>query len=114
MRQLYGIVQGGVYPDLRKEAVDFVNTAPFFGIAVGGSLGADKVQYRCAVCSVSVVCVLARCFRGSLPSLSLSRGGFVCIFLCALRFQSRFCFISLPVLAPRYTVCMFSLVRARV
>lgn len=42
-RQLYGIVQGGVYPDLRKEAVDFVNKAPFFGIAVGGSLGADKV-----------------------------------------------------------------------
>eukprot|EP00752_Nemacystus_decipiens_P016260 g14540.t1 len=39
---LYGIVQGGVYPDLRKEAVDFVNKAPFFGIAVGGSLGADK------------------------------------------------------------------------
>eukprot|EP00903_Cladosiphon_okamuranus_P010834 g10235.t1 len=39
---LYGIVQGGVYPDLRKEAVEFVNNAPFFGVAVGGSLGADK------------------------------------------------------------------------
>ncbi|CBJ25973.1 similar to queuine tRNA ribosyltransferase, putative [Ectocarpus siliculosus] len=39
---LYGIIQGGVYPDLRNEAVEFVNKAPFFGIAVGGSLGADK------------------------------------------------------------------------
>lgn len=44
--KLYGIVQGGVYPDLRSEAVDFVNRQPFFGIAIGGSLGADKVWDR--------------------------------------------------------------------
>lgn len=43
--QLYGIIQGGVFPDLRKEAADFVNKQPFFGIAVGGSLGADKVSF---------------------------------------------------------------------
>lgn len=36
-------MQGGIFPDLRKEAVAFVNNHPFFGIAVGGSLGADKV-----------------------------------------------------------------------
>ncbi|CAM9885883.1 unnamed protein product [Choristocarpus tenellus] len=41
---LYGIVQGGVYPDLREEAVKFINSQPFFGIAIGGSLGADKVS----------------------------------------------------------------------
>ncbi|CAN0427271.1 unnamed protein product, partial [Hapterophycus canaliculatus] len=41
---LYGIIQGGVYPDLREEAAEFVNKTPFFGIAVGGSLGADKVR----------------------------------------------------------------------
>jgi len=41
---LYGIVQGGVYPDLRLEAAEYVNTRPFFGQAVGGSLGADKAQ----------------------------------------------------------------------
>jgi tRNA-guanine transglycosylase (EC 2.4.2.29) len=41
---LYGIVQGGVYEDLRREATDFVNSQPFFGHAVGGSLGADKEQ----------------------------------------------------------------------
>jgi queuine tRNA-ribosyltransferase len=43
-QKLYGIVQGGVYTDLRKESVDFVNENPFFGHAVGGSLGADKQQ----------------------------------------------------------------------
>jgi queuine tRNA-ribosyltransferase len=41
---LYGIVQGGVYEDLRKESIDFINDQDFFGIAVGGSLGASKEQ----------------------------------------------------------------------
>jgi queuine tRNA-ribosyltransferase len=41
---LYGIVQGGVYPDLRKISCDFVNHNEFFAIAIGGSLGADKSQ----------------------------------------------------------------------
>lgn len=43
---LYGITQGGVYPDLRKISAEFVNSLPFFGHAVGGSLGADKKQMR--------------------------------------------------------------------
>lgn len=43
-QKLYGIVQGGIYTDLRKESVDFVNSQPFFGHAVGGSLGASKQQ----------------------------------------------------------------------
>jgi queuine tRNA-ribosyltransferase len=46
---LYGIVQGGVYEDLRKESVDFVNTEDFFGIAVGGSLGQNKDQMHSIV-----------------------------------------------------------------
>lgn len=41
---LYGIVQGGIYEDLRREATDFVNSQPFFANAVGGSLGANKEQ----------------------------------------------------------------------
>lgn len=41
---LYGIVQGGIYEDLRQEACDFVNSHPFFGHAIGGSLGASKAQ----------------------------------------------------------------------
>lgn len=41
---LYGIMQGGVYPDLRDEAADYLNALPFFGHAIGGSLGKDKAQ----------------------------------------------------------------------
>lgn len=43
-QKLYGIIQGGVYPDLRKESCEFVNSQPFFGHAIGGSLGANKEQ----------------------------------------------------------------------
>lgn len=41
---LYGIVQGGVYPDLRRESAEYTRDRPFFGTAIGGSLGADKAQ----------------------------------------------------------------------
>lgn len=41
---LYGIVQGGVYEDLRIISTNFVNQNDFFGVAVGGSLGATKEQ----------------------------------------------------------------------
>jgi len=46
VQQLYGITQGGIYPDLRKISAEFVNSLPFFGHAVGGSLGADKTQMK--------------------------------------------------------------------
>jgi queuine tRNA-ribosyltransferase len=41
---LYGIVQGGVYEDLRKESCDFVSSNNFFGTAIGGSLGVTVDQ----------------------------------------------------------------------
>jgi queuine tRNA-ribosyltransferase len=41
---LYGVLQGGVYEDLRREAADFVLSRPFFGHAVGGCLGVDGDQ----------------------------------------------------------------------
>lgn len=41
---LYGIIQGGVYPDLRRESAEYTRSRPFFGTAVGGSLGAHKDQ----------------------------------------------------------------------
>ncbi len=41
---LYGIVQGGVYADLRKESAEFASEQDFFGIAVGGCLGSSKEQ----------------------------------------------------------------------
>lgn len=41
---LYGIVQGGVHTDLRQRSAEFVSSRPFFGHAIGGSLGAAKDQ----------------------------------------------------------------------
>jgi queuine tRNA-ribosyltransferase len=43
---LYGIVQGGVYEDLRAESSAYVAGAGVDGIAIGGSLGQDKEQMR--------------------------------------------------------------------
>src|SRR5205807_3231238 len=41
---VYGIVQGGVHPDLRNQSTDAVVASASDGIAIGGSLGADKDQ----------------------------------------------------------------------
>lgn len=48
-QRLYGIIQGGVYEDLRMRAANYVMENPFFGIAVGGSLGASKSQMEAVV-----------------------------------------------------------------
>jgi queuine tRNA-ribosyltransferase len=42
----YGIVQGGVYRDLRAEATARVASAGVEGVAIGGSLGQEKDQIR--------------------------------------------------------------------
>jgi len=39
---MFGIVQGGEYEDLRKESARFINSLPFFGFGIGGSLGKSK------------------------------------------------------------------------
>jgi queuine tRNA-ribosyltransferase len=41
---LYGIVQGGVYEDLRAESTGYVDAADVDGVAIGGSLGESKEQ----------------------------------------------------------------------
>ncbi len=41
---LYGIVQGGVYEDLRRESAEFTAGQPYFGHAVGGCLGSDTYE----------------------------------------------------------------------
>jgi queuine tRNA-ribosyltransferase len=43
---LYGIVQGGVYEDLRAQSSDYVARSAVPGIAIGGSLGQEKEQMR--------------------------------------------------------------------
>jgi queuine tRNA-ribosyltransferase len=41
---VYGIVQGGVHEDLRRESAQLVAASGCDGIAIGGSLGSDKAQ----------------------------------------------------------------------
>ena len=42
-QKLYGIVQGGIYDDLREESIEFnLKKIDTFGIAIGGSLGSSK------------------------------------------------------------------------
>jgi queuine tRNA-ribosyltransferase len=41
---VYGIVQGGVYEDLRRESTQTIAASACDGIAIGGSLGAEKEQ----------------------------------------------------------------------
>jgi queuine tRNA-ribosyltransferase len=43
---LFGIVQGGVYEDLRIESAERVASSDVGGVAVGGSLGQEKAQMR--------------------------------------------------------------------
>lgn len=43
---IYGVVQGGVYEDLRIDSAKYVASRPFFGTAVGGCLGgSDDEMY---------------------------------------------------------------------
>ncbi len=43
---LFGIVHGGVYPDLRRASAEYLRELPFDGLCIGGSLGGDKAQIR--------------------------------------------------------------------
>ncbi len=46
---LYGITQGGVYEDLRRESAEFTAAQPYFGYAVGGCLGGDADEMDAVV-----------------------------------------------------------------
>ena len=43
---LFGIVHGGVFPDLRQASAEYIGGMAFDGLCIGGSLGADKKQMR--------------------------------------------------------------------
>jgi len=43
---LYGIIQGGVYEDLRARSIDYVQDRPYFGVAVGGCLGGSVDEMK--------------------------------------------------------------------
>ncbi len=48
---VYGIVQGGVYPDLRKFSAEYTADRPFFGSAIGGCLGGSEQEMYDVVAS---------------------------------------------------------------
>ena len=43
---VFGIVQGGVHEDLRRESAQAISAAGVDGIAIGGTLGRDKEEMR--------------------------------------------------------------------
>jgi len=43
-QEIFAIIQGGVYQDLREKATEFVNQLDVFGIAIGGALGKTKKE----------------------------------------------------------------------
>lgn len=71
---MYGIIQGGIYPDLRKESAEYTAGRPFFATAVGGSLGAHKDQM------VEVVAMAMPHVHPDRPVHLLGIGGIVDIF----------------------------------
>ena len=48
---LYGIIQGGVYPDLRQISASYTKDRDFFGTAVGGCLGGSEQEMYDVVAS---------------------------------------------------------------
>ncbi len=42
-QMLYGIVQGGMFEDLRKESAKYIGALPFDGFGIGGSFGEKKM-----------------------------------------------------------------------
>ena len=43
-QSLFGIIQGGAYPDLREKSARFIARQPFHGFAIGGYLGQSKKE----------------------------------------------------------------------
>lgn len=73
-QKMYGIVQGGVYPDLRKESCEYTRDRDFFATAIGGSLGANKEQMY------EVVAMCAPHIHPTRPVHLLGIGSFIDVF----------------------------------
>jgi queuine tRNA-ribosyltransferase len=71
---IYGIVQGGVYEEYRKISCNYVNHRPFFGIAIGGSLGSTKKEMH------DIVSLTRKLLRNDRPIHLLGIGGIRDIF----------------------------------
>lgn len=46
-QKLFGVIQGGLFKDLRQQSAKFISSLPFFGLAIGGvSVGETKKEMR--------------------------------------------------------------------
>ncbi len=53
---LFGIVQGGIFPDLRKQSAEFISSRDLPGIAIGGlSVGESKVDMHAMIEAVNEI-----------------------------------------------------------
>lgn len=73
-QKMYGIVQGGIYPDLRKVSCEYTRDRDFFATAIGGSLGSHKEQMY------EVVAMCTPDIHPSRPVHLLGIGSFIDIF----------------------------------
>lgn len=73
-QKMYGIVQGGVYPDLRKESCEYTRDRDFFATAIGGSLGSHKEQMY------EVVAMCSEHIHPERPVHLLGIGSFIDVF----------------------------------
>lgn len=74
-QKMYGIVQGGVYPDLRRESCEYTRDRDFFATAIGGSLGENKEQMY------EVVAMCSPHIHPSRPVHLLGIGSFIDVFM---------------------------------
>lgn len=59
---VYGIVQGGIYEDLRRRSVEYIAASGVDGVAIGGSLGKEKSQmYEVVAMATSLLPADAPC-----------------------------------------------------
>ncbi len=65
---VFGIVQGGIYEDLRHSSAELVSAAAVDGVAIGGTLGRDKEEMR------GVVAMTAKRLPGEAPRHLLGIG----------------------------------------
>ncbi|MEZ0223263.1 MAG: tRNA guanosine(34) transglycosylase Tgt [Alphaproteobacteria bacterium] len=87
-QRMYGIVQGGVYPDLRKESCEWTRDSDFFATAIGGSLGSSKEQMY------EVVAMCSAHIHPSRPVHLLGIGSFIDVFTNVLAGMDTFDCVS--------------------
>ena len=87
-QEIFGIVQGGKYDDLRVDSVKHINELPVFGIAIGGEFADDKRQMIKTISKVTDYSDRSRPHHllgiGDLESIPLMIKAGIDVFDCAM------------------------------